>query len=114
MKGERSTVVYLDDILECISLIREYVKGKSFTAFERSLELQDAVARRLEIIGEAVKRVPASARNKHPDIPWKQIAGMRDMLIHEYAGVSPETVWKTVRDDLALLEKAVRALKKSA
>lgn len=114
MKGARPIVVYLDDILVSISLIRGYVKGKSFSAFERNPELQDAVARRLEIIGEAVKRVPAAARNKHPDIPWKQIAGMRDVLIHEYAGVSPETIWKTVREDLEPFEVAVKDLKKLA
>lgn len=63
--------------------------------------------RRLEIIGEAVKNLPADLKEKYPHIPWKQIAGMRDMLIHEYAGVSLERVWKVVTDDLGPFKKVV-------
>lgn len=113
MKGKRPIAVYLDDILESISLIRAYTKGKTFAMFDRTPELQDAVARRLEIIGEAVKRIPTDARKSHPDIPWKQIGGMRDVLIHEYAGVSAETVWKTVREDLGALEGAIKSMRRS-
>lgn len=108
----KSIMVYLDDILESIGHIRDYVKGKSFKDFETDVALQDAVVRRLEIIGEAAKRIPDRIRKKCPKIPWKDIAGMRDVLIHEYAGVSAETVWKTVQDDLDALGECVRTLKK--
>ena len=83
----------------------------TFKAFNQDEAIQDAVVRRLEIIGEAVKHLPVSLTKKQPQIPWKQIAGMRDILIHEYAGVSVQTVWKTVTENLEPLKKATLALK---
>ena len=107
----KDAAVYLDDIIESVALIRDYVHGMTFRDFDSDNAVQDAVARRLEIIGEAVKRLPAPLRQKQPDIPWKQVAGMRDILIHEYAGVSPKTIWMTVSKDLGALEKAAKKLK---
>lgn len=108
---KKTPVVYLDDILESIGHIRDYIKGKKFKDFDADTRMQDAVIRRLEVIGEAAKRVPKVMRDACPEIPWKNIAGMRDMLIHEYAGVSAETVWKTANEDLDALEECVKKLK---
>ena len=108
----RDIVVYLDDILESIERIRQYILGKTFKEFDADLATQDAVARRLEIIGEAVKHLPLSLRKKYPEIPWKQIAGMRDILIHEYAGVSVKTIWNTAKKNLHPLKKTVQEIKK--
>lgn len=105
--------VYLEDILESIGKIEEYAKGSSFQDFEKDTERQDAVIRRLEIIGEAVKNLPSELRKKYPNIPWKQITGTRDILIHEYAGVSLKRVWKTVVKDLEPLKKTVNQILQS-
>lgn len=99
--------VYLEDILGSIEKILEYTAGLNFEDFNKNSEHQDSVMRRLAIIGEAVKNLPPEIREKYGDIPWKQIAGMRDVLIHEYTGVSLVRVWKVVTDDLAPLKKVV-------
>ena len=102
--------MYLEDITKCVGKIEVYTKGMTFDEFARNTERQDAVIRRLEIIGEAVKNLPDEVRAKHPNIPWKQIAGMRDILIHEYAGVSLPRVWKAITDDLPPLKSAAQKL----
>lgn len=96
--------VYLEDILESVGKVEEYTQGLTLAVFERDTERQDAVIRRLAIIGEAVKRLPVDIREKYPDIPWRQIAGMRDMLIHEYSSVSLDRVWDVVTHHLAALK----------
>ncbi len=104
--------VYLEDILECIQKIKEYTHDATMDNFEEDSEKQDAVVRRLEIIGEAVKNIPDESKNRYTEIPWRQIAGMRDILIHEYAGVIWERVWKVVRDDLPSLQEKVERMKR--
>lgn len=79
--------IYLEDILESLTVIKRYVRPISEKEFHKNLQIQDAILRRLEIIGEATKHIPQSLRDKYPDIPWKQVAGMRDVLIHEYDSV---------------------------
>ena len=96
--------VYLEDILESIGKIEEYTNGIALEEFKNNAECQDAVIRRLEIIGEAVKNLPSDLKEKYSSIPWRQIAGTRDILIHEYAGVSLERVWKVITDDLEPLK----------
>jgi uncharacterized protein with HEPN domain len=105
--------VYLEDILDCIKKIQTYATDETFDSFSQNVEKQDAVVRRLEIIGEAVKKLPNEVKVMHPEIPWKQIAGMRDVLIHEYAGIRLERVWKVITDDLKILKSAVSAILKS-
>ncbi len=102
--------VYLEDIAESIDKIDEYTQGISFEEFDTTSERQDAVMRRLEIIGEAVKNLPNDLKDKYPTIPWKQIAGMRDVLIHEYAGVQLERVWKVVIDDIPELKNTIQQI----
>jgi uncharacterized protein with HEPN domain len=97
--------VFLSHILESIHLVEEYSKGMTQAKFLKSRSLQDAIIRRLEIIGEAVKNLPSSFKVKHPDIPWKQIAGMRDILIHEYFDVDLLLTWTVVKHELPVIKK---------
>ena len=101
---KRDMKLYLIDILDSISLIEKYTKDLSEIDFFENEQVQDAVSRRLEIIGEAVKNIDVNFRNKYPDIPWKKIAGMRDILIHGYFGVNLERIWNIVNKDLIELK----------
>ena len=107
----KDVTVYLEDILDSIQKIETYIAGLTFTEFLADTECQDAVIRRLEIIGEAVKRLPDELKARHPAIPWRQIAGMRDVLIHEYAGVLLERVWKAVTVDVPVLKDVIREVR---
>jgi uncharacterized protein with HEPN domain len=101
----RDVQVYVADILESIRKIEEYTKGLSRDDFMANTQAQDAVLRRLEIIGEAVKGIGEDVRSKYPAVPWKEIAGMRDVLIHAYFGVKLERVWKVIEEDLLELNR---------
>lgn len=92
--------IFLEDILESIERIEKYTKNKKLKEFLDDYEKQDAIIKRLEIIGEAVKNIPKKFKSKYPKIPWKDIAGMRDVLIHEYFGVLMERVWDTAKNDI--------------
>ncbi|OGM90588.1 hypothetical protein A2755_03475 [Candidatus Wolfebacteria bacterium RIFCSPHIGHO2_01_FULL_48_22] len=97
----------LKHIKESIEWVESYVAGLSFEDFFRSQEKQDAVSKRLEIIGEAVKNLPQEIRDAHTEIPWKEITGMRDRLIHEYFSIDAELVWDTIGSDMTKLKKWV-------
>jgi len=106
-KKKRDERVFLDDILECLDKIESYVKGISEQEFEQNTEKQDAVIRRIEIIGEAVKNLPMDLRDENSDIPWRQIAGMRDIVIHQYFGVTVALVWRVATSDLPNLKDRI-------
>lgn len=95
MKG-RSDHILLYDILECCDRIAEYIYGVSKETFENNNQLQDALIRKIEVIGEATKGLSADITGEHSDIPWKKIAGMRDRMVHQYFRVDLDVVWKTV------------------
>ena len=96
--------IYLRDALECIELIQSYIKGMEKSVFLQDKRTQDAVNRRLEIIGEAIKSIPQEFKRNHTDIPWRDIAGMRDILIHKYARVNLNRVWQTIKYDLPVFK----------
>jgi len=102
--------VFLSDIHDCIKKIEEYMRGVKREKFLEEIQLQDAVMRRLEIIGEAAKNVSLEVRKKYPDIPWKKMAGLRDVLIHTYFGVNLERVWIVVKYDLPDLKKKIKKI----
>ena len=104
--------IFIEDILKSIEKIEEYVRGMSGEEFFRFSQVQDAVMRRLEIIGEAAKKVPEGFRSKYPEIPWKLIAGMRDVLIHGYFDVNLERVWVIVEKDLPDLKRKISRILK--
>ncbi len=101
--------VYLRHIEDAISSIQEYVAGGK-EAFLANKMIQDAVIRNLELIGEAVKKISPDTRARAPKIPWKQIFGLRDVLIHDYFGVDLDTVWLVVENRLPVLKRQIRNL----
>ena len=108
--SKRKPDVYLQDILESINHIQQFLDGVSEQDFYENVEKQDAVLRRLEIIGEAVKHLPQHVRNNHPGVPWRQIAGIRDIIIHEYFGVTLEMIWIVATEDIVDLKKEVEKM----
>jgi uncharacterized protein with HEPN domain len=104
---KKDTCIFLEHILESINLIEGYIEGHSERSFKKSTQLQDSCMRRLEIIGEAVKNLPISLKSTNPHIPWKKIAGMRDILIHEYFGVDIELTWQVLLKELPALKQAI-------
>ncbi len=110
MSTERIIDDYLSDILESINDITQFTAGMSFADFTADKKTINAVIRSLEIIGEATKKIPDSVRGQFPEEPWKEIAGMRDKLIHEYFGVDLQVVWTTINEDLAGFKKVIEIL----
>src|SRR5688500_4759758 len=105
----RTQRIYLEDMRVCITRIEDYIKdGQS--SFFATTQIQDAVIRNFEIIGEIAKRLSPELTSQHPHIPWKQIAGFRDVLIHHYADVDLEFVWQTCETDLPPLKEAINTL----
>ncbi len=107
---KRDSRLYLDDIIDAIEKIENYVNGLTFEDFSQDSKTVDAIVRNFEIIGEATKRIPAETKEKHSRIPWKMMAGTRDKLIHEYFGVNPQVLWKAVKEDIPPLKRSVKQL----
>lgn len=106
---ERDERLYLDDIVRAIDRILEYT-SEGRDAFFADPRTQDAVIRNLEVVGEAIRGVSSATRARHPEVPWKQIAGTRDRVIHGYFAVDLEIVWEIVEKELAQLRRLVVAM----
>jgi uncharacterized protein with HEPN domain len=108
---KRQPQIFIEHILESIKLIEEYTAGVTKDEFIGSVRIQDMVIRRLEIIGEAVKRIPDDIKLLSPETPWKKISGMRDVLIHEYFGVDLKLTWEVIQKELPPLKKSIEVIK---
>ena len=96
--------IYIEHILQSIDRIEAYLSGKDHQSFSDDFMTQDAVVRQLEIIGEATKRISKELRNINPQVPWSDMAGMRDILIHDYIDVDIDIVWKTASESIIMLK----------
>jgi|SRR5690606_39072947 len=105
---KKPPVIYLQHILECIKRIHMYTDDIDEATFLKDTLIQDAIIRNFEVIGEAVKKLDGDFRSDYPNIPWKNIAGMRDKLIHDYIGVDVWAVWGVVEDVIPSFESQIK------
>jgi len=105
---------YLRDILEATEAMREFLAPVSSQAqFKGDRKTVYAVVRAFELMGEATKSIPTSFRRRHPGVPWREMAGMRDKVIHEYFGVDMAVLWKTATEDVPAVREAIRTILES-
>lgn len=107
MYDQRQSVDYLNDILESIQDIRAFTKDMTYEDFAEDRKTLKAVIRCFEVIAEATKALPPDIKDRHPEIPWVEIVGMRNKLIHEYFGVDTEILWQSIQEDIGPLESTV-------
>jgi uncharacterized protein with HEPN domain len=103
----KSDLAYIEHILDCIRKISEFSDGLTLKEFRTNELVQDAIIRNIEVIGEASKKISVYTKQTYYKIPWKEISGMRDKLIHDYLGVDVEVVWKTIKEDIPTLGKLI-------
>ncbi len=108
--SKRNEMDFCKDIMEASKRALTYSKNLDYKAFSKDIKTQDAIIRNIEIIGEAVKNIPEDSRNLYPNIPWKNMAGMRDKLIHHYFGINIDIVWDVVKTDLPEIIKKIEEI----
>jgi uncharacterized protein with HEPN domain len=110
---KRVYVDFLQDMLSNAERALEFARGMDYDSFSKDEKSVYAVIRAIEVIGEAAHKVPPEIRKKVPEIPWREIASMRNKLIHEYFGINMQVIWQTIQEDLPVLIPMLRtALKK--
>jgi uncharacterized protein with HEPN domain len=112
--SRRSSKIVLQDILASIEKIQQYTNGLDYEGFVSRSMVVDAVVRNIEIIGEASKNMPEDTRGESPQIPWKQMAGIRNRIVHEYFGVDVSIIWFVVENELPLLKIEIENLLKDS
>ena len=105
---EKSDNIFLIHILDSISKIEQYLDGIEKEEYDKNTLIQDGVIRQLEIIGEAAKNISSALRESNTQLPWQDMAGMRDKLIHHYFGIDTELVWETAKNDLPFLKPEIQ------
>lgn len=109
---KKDFIQYISDMLESANKGISFVKGFTLNKFREDEKTQFALIRAIEIIGEASKKVPQDVKNQYSEIPWREVGGMRDKLIHDYFGVNVDVVWKTAKEDLPALKKLLKNILK--
>jgi uncharacterized protein with HEPN domain len=113
MKEGRTNLDYLEDISDAIAKGLKFIEGMNLDDFKEDEKTQYALIHAIEIIGEASKKVSDEIKSNYSFVPWREISGMRDKLIHDYFGVNEEVVWKTATEDLPVLKKYIEEIIKS-
>jgi uncharacterized protein with HEPN domain len=106
----KDDTIYIDHILLSVNNILNYTKDISKEEFSENTLIQDAVIRNFEIIGEATKKVSPDFKKTYSEVPWKEMAGMRDKLIHDYIGVDAQVIWDTIKQDLPVIQKLLKGI----
>jgi len=107
---KRDWLLYLEDIEESLADVKKYTANLTLTDFRKKQLVQDAVIRRLAIIGEAANHLQKNFSQKYPKIPWKRIVGLRNLVIHEYFAVKLERIWKLIKRDVPKLKKQIEEI----
>lgn len=108
---KRDYKLFINDLRESVELIEKYMKGVSEKKFKKSTMLQDAVIRRIEIIGEASKGIPWSVKKVNPQVPWKKLEDYRDFIIHSYFEASLHRIWRVAKKDMPELKQNIKKIK---
>lgn len=108
--SKRDACLLLQDMLESLEKIERYTAGLTFERFAQDDRTVDAVVRNLEVIGEAARQIPSEVRERYPEVPWRRVIGLRNVVVHEYFAVDVEIVWTVVRQSLPELKEALRRM----